>query len=428
MKSFVLAIAIAGCSLQGTDKTHCNNQVDCLDGYVCSIHGTCEIPDPGCMPITTCSPDQCGTRIDNGCSGTLDCPSCTLPDHCTNGVKDPGEADVDCGQSCGSTCATGKGCEVTADCTTGTCENNVCLAGRWTTAAPMPTSRTMLGAAVGADGLVYAIGGYTDSGTVGVNEVYNPTTNSWSTRMPMPTPRYGFAAVLAPDHKIWTIGGDYNQNITNDGNSVKVEAYDPATNTWQTMPPLPQGRYTPAAAVGADGRIYVSGGFQWSQILILGSVVSIAPGESSWTALSDVMTNARDGHGEVAIGGRIYVAGGGTNGNELATCEYYEPGMIGWNTLAPLPTARKMTAASVLGGNMYVSGGNAWQSASVVYSKALEVLAPSTNTWHAAASMPFGRFDHAQVTANGKLYLFGGESDGDSTDTTDVVYVYTPDP
>jgi N-acetylneuraminic acid mutarotase len=414
-----------GCSLDGSGKTHCENQADCLDGYTCNASHTCEAG--ACMPKTACGAGDCGT-FNDGCGGTLSCGVCPQPDHCTDGVQDSGESDVDCGGEC-APCALGSKCGATTDCATGTCDQNVCRAGTWATAATMPTSRTMVGAAVGADGLIYAIGGYLDAGAVtGVNEVYNPATNSWSSRAVMPTPRYGFAAVLATDHKIWTIGGDYDSNFLNDGPSVKVEAYDPTTNTWQTMPQLPQGRYLPAAAVGTDGRIYVTGGFNYTLDYILPTVVSIAPGETSWTALSSSMTTARDGHGAVAMpDGKIYVAGGAGPGTELAACEYYQPGMTGWNTLSPMPTARKDVAASSLGGMIYVSGGNAWQTASVTYSRALEVYDPVANTWHEAAGLPYGRFDHAQVTGpDGKLYLLGGESDGDSTNTTGVVYVYTP--
>jgi N-acetylneuraminic acid mutarotase len=427
MKRYLMLVGLVACSLDNSGKNHCETQADCLDGYTCSADNTCT-PTTACVP-ETCAVGQCGD-VSDGCNGTLHCGTCPVPDHCTNGTIDPGETDVDCGGAC-SACLTGRSCGITSDCATGTCEGNVCLAGTWTTAAVMPTARTMVGAAVGADGLIYAIGGYTEFSTVtGVVEVYNPATNSWSTRAPMPTPRYGFAAVLGPDHKIWTIGGNYDSNLTNDGPSIKVEAYDPATNTWQTMPPLPAGRYMTAASVGSDGRIYVSGGYQHSQLYILPTVASIAPGDAQWTTLTDVLTSARDGHGSVATpDGKIYVVGGSSGSQELGSLEYHQVGMIGWNTLTPMPTPRKMTAATTSGGKIYVSGGNAWWSAGVSCSTALELYDPASSTWHRGASLPVGRFDHASVTApDGKIYLLGGESDGDNSNTTNVVYAYTPDP
>jgi hypothetical protein len=40
-----------------------------------------------------------------------------LPETCTNGVLDPDESDVDCGEVCGSNCAAGRRCQDHDDCT-----------------------------------------------------------------------------------------------------------------------------------------------------------------------------------------------------------------------------------------------------------------------------------------------------------------------
>src|SRR5215471_18587285 len=153
-RAYVMMLFAVGCSLDGSGKTHCETQADCLDGYTCSAQHTCEMG--ACMPKTACGAGDCGV-INDGCGGTLTCGVCQQPDHCTNGVKDPSESDVDCGGDCAA-CALGSTCGSTSDCATGTCDQNVCRAGTWTTAATMPTSRTLLGAAVGADGLIYAMG------------------------------------------------------------------------------------------------------------------------------------------------------------------------------------------------------------------------------------------------------------------------------
>jgi alpha-tubulin suppressor-like RCC1 family protein len=54
-------------------------------------------------------------------------------DPCNNGVKDPGETDVDCGGSClayGLGCAEGKACGANADCASGDCFAGVCVSCR----------------------------------------------------------------------------------------------------------------------------------------------------------------------------------------------------------------------------------------------------------------------------------------------------------
>jgi hypothetical protein len=47
---------------------------------------------------------------------------------CTDKIKNGSEADVDCGGSCPTKCADGKGCSVAADCATATCSGGKCVA------------------------------------------------------------------------------------------------------------------------------------------------------------------------------------------------------------------------------------------------------------------------------------------------------------
>jgi len=440
MKQVLVLFVLVGCALDHQAKDKCLVQSDCLDGYVCTA-GTCEMPQT-CVPVT-CQPNQC-YAIDDGCGGKLDCGNCSGTDvcggggtnqcgpkasHCSNHTVDFGESDVDCGGECGG-CPNGKTCQSINDCATGTCDGNVCMPGRWTSGAPMPTMRTSPVAVTGADGMIYVIGGYKEiGGLTGVVEVYDPAMNSWSTRASMPTPRYGAAAVLGSDNKIYVIGGQYDSATFTDGLSVTVEAYDPVANTWAGKPSLPNGRYHPAAVRAANGRIYVSGGFSVSPNETLNSVISYAPGESSWTAVADVMTTARSGHGAMATAdGRIYAVGGSDGSSETGAFEYYMPGQLGWHTLPLLPTPRKYTAAAQSGGKLYVIGGNAWQTASVVYSRANDVFDPATGAWTRVAGIPVGRFNHAVATlADGRIFLFGGERDADTTDTTSAVDVFKPE-
>jgi hypothetical protein len=57
------------------------------------------------------------------------CTNCTNPPNgtlCTNGYKDNGEADVDCGGNCPNMCNDGKKCTLSYDCASGYCTNATC--------------------------------------------------------------------------------------------------------------------------------------------------------------------------------------------------------------------------------------------------------------------------------------------------------------
>ncbi|MEO8902260.1 MAG: SpvB/TcaC N-terminal domain-containing protein, partial [Polyangiaceae bacterium] len=77
----------------------------CTAGAACSPF--CPCGDPGC-PDGTCG---------DPCSANPLSPQC-LAQHCTNGVRDGAETDVDCGGGC-APCTTGHGCSADGDCASG---------------------------------------------------------------------------------------------------------------------------------------------------------------------------------------------------------------------------------------------------------------------------------------------------------------------
>jgi N-acetylneuraminic acid mutarotase len=125
---------------------------------------------------------------------------------------------------------------------------------RWREGAPIPTPRDHL-TAVGAGGLVYAIGGrpLNPDRNYDVVEAYDPATDRWARRSAMPSRRGGLAAALL-DGAIHVVGGETRGSVF-----ANHEVYDPATDRWTTAPALPVARHgLGAAAVG--GKLYVIGG------------------------------------------------------------------------------------------------------------------------------------------------------------------------
>lgn len=132
----------------------------------------------------------------------------------------------------------------------------------WTTAKPLPNPRNHLGATV-LNGKAYAIGGQHtyNEGTTNQKQVdvYNPATDSWSRAADLPLGRgHISASTFTMNGRIIIIGGTVN-NGTSGSASAEVTSYNPDTNAWSRLTPLPSGRKTPIA--GTDGtRIIVSTG------------------------------------------------------------------------------------------------------------------------------------------------------------------------
>ena len=161
----------------------------------------------------------------------------------------------------------------------------------WTPKADLPRPRGALAAAL-VDGKIYAIGGVGLEGDVGTADEYDPATDTWRPRSPMPTPQRppchrgcefqdlcyrrkvgrlrqessGQRGVRPEDRflesggaatirgRIYVFGGEAVE-----GTFDTDERYDPRTDTWEAMPPLPTARHG-LGAVDLGDRIYVLAG------------------------------------------------------------------------------------------------------------------------------------------------------------------------
>ena len=131
----------------------------------------------------------------------------------------------------------------------------------------LPTEREHL-SVVEAGGRLIALGGRKGS-NVAVVEAYDPATNAWTTLPPMPTARGGMAAGVL-EGRIHTAGGE---NLVAISTYREHEVFDLATQTWSRGPDLPTKRHGLASAV-VDGRWYVIGGGR-SAMLSVSDIVEV---------------------------------------------------------------------------------------------------------------------------------------------------------
>jgi N-acetylneuraminic acid mutarotase len=302
--------------------------------------------------------------------------------------------------------------------------------GPWSTVASMPTARWGLAAAAGSDGRIYAIGGGNLSGLLSTVEAYSPSTNSWSSVAPMPTARTGLAAVTGSDGRIYAIGGSDGSHPLR-----TVEAYDPSTNTWSTVAPMPTARSV-AAATGRDGRIYAIGGYNpinphSGLAEVFNAVEAYDPRTNTWSTVAPMPTARAGLAAATGPDGRIYAIGGCAYDHgacrSLKTVEAYDPATNTWSTVASLPTPRDSLAA-VTGpdGRIYATGG--CRDCGVTNqppTNTVEVYDPAMNTWSRVASLSTARFGLTAATgSDGRIYAIGGYDDFEGVFNT--VEVATP--
>ena len=201
------------------------------------------------------------------------------------------------------------------------------------------------------DQRLYVVGGFTAITNVPTEEVqvYDLQTQQWNVASALPNPRGGHAAVVLND-KIHVVGG---------GNSVSTIAdhseYAPATNTWKELAPLPRAEGSPAAVV-VDGKIYVIGGRSGSSDF--GEVYIYDPTTDTWSTGPSI--EPRGTADAVAYCDAIYLFGGESQADRknLDSVLRLDLERNVWESVTPMPTARKFARAVLFMNSVYIVGGS----------------------------------------------------------------------
>ncbi len=213
------------------------------------------------------------------------------------------------------------------------------VSNRWETKASMPTPRADLCAnTVGNE--IFLIGGekysnnypyYTETN---VNEAYNPANDSWSTKASLPTAVQGYGSAVL-DNKIYVIGGS-KQPVTT-GNAMLIntnQVYDVQTDQWTTSAALPMvASYGVAAATEgylAPQRIYYLGGFSGESLSAQMEMYN--PATNTWSSVTPMPT-LREYLGVAVVNDILYAIGGFDGTNWLTVNEQYKP--VEYGTVPP---------------------------------------------------------------------------------------------
>jgi len=258
----------------------------------------------------------------------------------------------------------------------------------WTNKAPIPTELHHF-QAVTLDGLIYAVGAFTGAypheTPVPQIYIYNPLTDKWIAGPAIPEARRrGSAGIVVYNNKLYVVSGILDGHWT--GHVPWFDEYDPATNTWKTLPDAPRPRDHFHAAVIND-KLYVASGRRSSGIT--GQVFSITVPEVD-----------------------VY---------DFATGQ--------WSTLpstSNIPTQRAGAGTAVLGEELIIMGGESSQPTGHVETEALDV---NTGSWRRLADMVQGRHGTQAITNNNGIYIVtgaGNQGGGPLLSSQEAYYMNAP--
>lgn len=189
-------------------------------------------------------------------------------------------------------------------------------------------------------------------------EVFDPATESWTTIAHATTYTYGFVVRLR-DGRVLLGGGD--------GGATAAELFDPDTNTFSPTGSLVEGRSMLTAHTLPDGRVFVIGGASQSAGAVqspLATIEAYDPATGTFSTLPYQLSRGRTWHASALVrDGSILVMGGYAIDQSCTpddTVDQIDPvaGKVG--AFATLPNANtEWNAVTLLDGSVLGVGGGA---------------------------------------------------------------------
>ncbi|MEO6000468.1 MAG: malectin domain-containing carbohydrate-binding protein, partial [Chitinophagaceae bacterium] len=255
----------------------------------------------------------------------------------------------------------------------------------WTNKANVPVELNHF-QAVTLNGLVYVSGAFTGQYPheipVSQGYIYNSLTDKWYAGAQLPTARLrGSAGAVVYQSKIYLVGGIVDGHWN--GWVKWFDEYDPATNTWRTLPDAPRVRDHFHAAV-INGKLYV------------------ASGRRSSASTGEVFNLT------------------------VAEVDVYDFTTGLWSTLpagSNLPIPRAGATTSVLNNELLIIGGESPQPAAHGETHALNL---QTNIWRRLPDLVQGRHGTQVIESNSGLYISSGAGNQGGSNLLTSQEVYYP--
>ena len=171
-----------------------------------------------------------------------------------------------------------------------------------------------------------------------------------------------------------------------------------ATAFWVAQPDVPGARQE-VSYVQVGGKFYLAGGGTKHQ--------KFDPQTGQWSDIAPLPANIDHIQG-VTVGGKIYYIGGLASwpNVEVGTVYIYDPDTDTFSNGTPMPRPRGAGGVAVHDGKIYYAGG----LENGIARNWLDVYDPETNSWAQLPDMPTARDHFHAAVLDGKLWAIGGRN------------------
>ena len=297
--------------------------------------------------------------------------------------------------------------------------------GEWFTVAPLRNgARTEPGVAA-LNGKVYVLGGSTkEKDDLSTAELYDPATDAWSAIAPMPV-GVNHNSAVAMHGRLYVIGGFSGRPPGSTGPRVHqgaeehLQEYDPSTDRWRKLAPMKAPRGSVGVAALND-KLHAIGG-RGPDLRTVTTHEVYDPTTDQWTEIAPAPT-ARDHMTVIAVNGRIHVIGGRTNDRDdnVNLHEIYDQQTKTWSQGPPAPSARSGGQFALVG-DLIVTYGGETSKKTFEENEAFDLKA---GRWIILPPGPKGLHASAGATIGDRIYYPGGSTGPGGDAITDQMLVF----
>ena len=263
--------------------------------------------------------------------------------------------------------------------------------------------------------MVYAVGGTDGTADLPTVEAYDPAADSWTSLPALPQPRSDLGVAIA-DARLVAVGG------LSAGQVLKsVAVMDLATKTWAGLPDMGTARHGMAVAA-VEKSVYAIGGATGvddTQVTSTAEALKLAPRKlqpaSEWRSLPDAPT-PRLMMAWTVLDDKIWIAGGMSHGTTLQIVQSYDPPTGAWQSQPPLPIPLHHATAATYRGEVVVIGGASDELANA----SNKVFALRGGSWVELPSLTHARAGAAAAVVGDKLVVVGGQNAKELVPQTEV--------
>jgi N-acetylneuraminic acid mutarotase len=275
----------------------------------------------------------------------------------------------------------------------------------------------------------YAIGGYNSTGDLADARRYDPASNGWTSLPPLPIPAGGPSVVYAPNtRRLYVFGGERDPTTI----STATQIYDPAIGQWANGAPMPAPR-TAMTSGYWNGKIYLAAGTNTVYFAPQIQVWAYDPLLDTWDTNLLTLPAATMGAAGGIIDGLLLLAGGANNqAQPQSWLLYYDLTTQEQGFRADLPLPVYEAGSAVVNGQLWVFGGGQpfarragrprWDDIAPQALDVSEIYDPFTNHWQSGPSLNVARALVGGTAVGNQVLAVGGLGSGGDTAALEVAH------